>query len=144
MDTKRLILVLIILALLGCSPQAIKTNNLENINFNNYAYAICIGSAFDTSEVKEDANRSANGHMEHGNISLDAYQELRDRVDIWLAKNYVSKSGKSLQIMKCNDFYNSGEIQKIYHQYDPCKSRMMKSSFFVNCVLLLLHILAVR
>lgn len=122
METKRLTLVLITLVLFGCSAHVNTTRNMESINFNNYAYAICVGSAFNIKEVKEDANRSANGHMEHGNISLDAYQELRKRVDIWLAKDYVSKSGKSLQIMKCNDFYNSGEIQKIYHKYDPCKS----------------------
>lgn len=122
MDTKRLTLVFIILILFGCSNQVKTTKNLESINFNNYAYTICVGSAFNIMEVKEDANRTANGHMEHGNISLDAYQELRERVDFWLAKDYISKKGKSLQIMKCNDFYNSGEIQEIYRKYDPCAS----------------------
>ncbi len=122
MEIRRLITIAMISTLIGCTANKGNTKNLENINFYNYAYSICIGSSFNANEVKEDANRSANGYMEHGNISLDAYQELRNRVDVWLAKDYMSKSGGSLQIMKCNDFYNSGEVQEIYHKYDPCKS----------------------
>lgn len=122
MDTKKLILLLIVFNLFSCSTYNGRTANLENINFFNYAYTICIGSAFNDIEVKEDANRSANGYMIRGNISLDAYQELREHIDTWLSKNYISKSGKSLQLMKCNDFYNSKEIQIIFNKYDPCKS----------------------
>ena len=51
--------------------------------------------------------------MEFSHISLDANQELRDSINVWSAKKYPSKSGESLQLMKCNDFYNSGDIQKI-------------------------------
>lgn len=122
MEIKRLSLVLLSIYLSGCSAPVKNNQNLESRAFSDFAYTICIGSAFESKEVKEDANRSANGYMEHSNISLDAYQELRNQIDIWLSKNYDSKSGKSLQIMKCNDFYNSGEIQKIYNKYNPCIS----------------------
>lgn len=122
MEIKKLIFILTILNLYGCTTNVNRPANFETINFYNYAQSICIGSAFNIKEVKEDANRAANGYMESGNISLNAYQELRDRVDVWLAKKYISKTGKSLQIMKCNDFYHSGEIQGIYQKYDPCKT----------------------
>jgi hypothetical protein len=123
MEIRKLALILVAGSLTGCSTSTSKEENLETINFHKYAYSICIGSAFNSNEVKEDANRSANGHMEHGNISLDSYEELRMRIDSWLAKHYESKSGKSLQIMKCNDFFYSGEIQEIYDKYDPCVSK---------------------
>ncbi len=123
MEIKKLSLIFSALLLSACSIKSTKTSNLESINFHKYAYAICIGSAFKNNEIKEDANRSANGHMEHSNISLEAYQELRNHIDIWLAKKYHSKSEKSLQIMKCNDYFYSGEIQNIYNKYDPCKSK---------------------
>lgn len=123
METTKLVLILVGGVLIGCSTSGKNSANLESINFHKFAYTICIGSAFNSSEVKEDANRSANGHMEHGNISLNSYEELRLHVDNWLAKQYQSKGGKSLQIMKCNDFLYSGEIQAIYNKYDPCSSK---------------------
>lgn len=122
MDIKKLISIVVVLGVLGCSGGSVKRETPESINFLNYAYAICIGSAFDVDVVREDANRSANGYMQQGNISLEAYQALRSKVDSWLAKEYPSQSGGSLQIMKCNDFFNSGDIQKIYIEHDPCKS----------------------
>lgn len=122
MGIKKLIVAVVIFNIIGCATNINNPRSLENINFYNYANTICMGSAFTDNEIKGDANRSANGYMEHGNISLDAYQELRDRVDIWLIKDYMSKSGGSLQIMKCNDFYNSGDIQEIYQKYNPCRS----------------------
>jgi hypothetical protein len=122
MGIKKIIIAVMVFNIISCATGIKNPRNLENINFYNYANAICIGSAFNDNEIKKDANRSANGYMEHGNISLDAYQELRGRVDVWLAKDYKSKSGGTLQIMKCNDFYNSGEVQEIFQKYNPCKS----------------------
>ena len=122
MDIKGLGVIVLLPVMAGCSMTKIKQASPEEINFKKYAYAICIGSAFEADEVKSDASRSANGYMEYGNISLDAYQELRERVDYWLDKPYLSKSGGSLQIMKCNDFYHSDEISNIYMKHDPCRS----------------------
>lgn len=136
MEFSKLALVLVVGTLIGCSTNGKNTENLEVINFHKFAYTICIGTAFESSEVKEDANRSAGGHIEHGNISLDSYDELRLRVDKWLAKKYRSKSGKSLQIMKCNDFLYSGEILEIYNKYDPCISKegwLDKEDFIRQC-----------
>jgi len=98
-------------------------NYNENELFHNFAYSICIGSAFDTQEVKSDANRSANAYIQFGNISIEAYEEIRNKVDSWLKKEYKSKSGKSLQVMKCIDFINSGEVEKVFSKYDPCKNK---------------------
>jgi Type VI secretion system (T6SS), amidase immunity protein len=139
METRRLKIlgILIIEALL---PNISFASNIREYKekqlFLNYAYSACISSAFKSKEVKADANRSASGYIEFSHISFDAYQELNDSIKIWLAKKYSSKSGKSLQLMKCNDFYNSGDIQKIYNKYDPCKSKsswLDKSEFTVRC-----------
>lgn len=134
MEISKLAMILVGGALIGCSTTGKNIENLESINFHKFAYSICIGSAFKSNDVKEDANRSANGYMEHGNISLNSYEELRLRIENWLAKQYQSKSGKSLQIMKCNDFLYSGEIQEIYKKYDPCisKDRWLDEEDFIK------------
>ncbi len=123
MVVKKLVLLLLVIKLVSCSSPTQKMFSAEERNFYNFAYTICVGSAFEDLAVKGDAGRSANGYIQFGNIELDAYQELRERVNFWLAKEYKSKQGGSLQLMKCNDFYHSGEIQEIYLRYDPCKNK---------------------
>lgn len=95
----------------------------EKLNFKNYALAVCLGSAFKSDETTSDFNKSANGYMERGNMSLEAYEELRDLVDKWLVKNYPSKHGGQVNSAKCFDLYHSSELTKIFNQYDPCHSK---------------------
>jgi len=123
MGIKKLVFFVIFMFLSSCSHVGNINKNNESLLFHDYAYSLCIGSAFKSEEVRADANRTVNRYLQFSNISSDAYQELRTSMNVWLAKYYKSKSGESLQIMKCNDFFNSGEIQTIYKKYDPCLSK---------------------
>ncbi len=111
----------IILIIFSFSSLASTKDYSEEQLFQNFAYAACVASAYQSKEVTADANRAASGYLEFGHLSLDAYQEIQKRINTWLEKKYISKSGKSLQLMKCIDFYHSGDIQKIYKKYTPQK-----------------------
>ena len=106
---------------LSCAKNIREYNESEI--FQNFAYSICVGSAFESEEVKSDANRSANAYIQFSNISLESYEEVRKKADSWLARDCKSKSDKSLQLMKCIDFINSGDVQEIFVKYDPCKNK---------------------
>lgn len=121
MNCRKQIPLGIILIIFSFSSLASTKDYNEEQLFRNFAYAACVARAYKSKEVTTDANRAASGYLEFGQIPLDAYQEIQNRIDIWLAKKYISKSGKSLQLMKCIDFYHSGDIQKIYKKYTPQK-----------------------
>ena len=93
--------------------------------FANAAFAICMGQAFSSRLVVEDAQRTASGYLEYAHMPFAAYLELQNQVERWLNKAYPSKSGGSLQLMKCIDYYNSGDIRSIYNKYDPCADRKL-------------------
>ena len=93
--------------------------------FSNAAFAICIGQAFRTKPVVEDAHRTASGYLEYSHMPFAAYLELQKQVGFWLDKKYPGKSGGSLQLMKCIDYYNSGDIRSLYNKFDPCVDRIL-------------------
>lgn len=125
MEARKLVYTLLTLSFLLPSISCAK--NIREYNeselFHNFAYAACVGSAFESDEIKSDANRSASAYMQFSNISMDAYEAIRKKVNNWLSKNYMSKTGKSLQLMKCIDFVNSGEVQAVFNKFDPCKDK---------------------
>lgn len=106
----------------SCSSVAEKAVTSEHETFNDYATAICLGTAFDDNAVKADFNKAANGYMERGNMPLEAYEELRVLVNSWLQKDYPSKRGGQVQSAKCFDLRGSGELRALYEQYNPCSS----------------------
>jgi len=123
METRLIIFAsaIILLAL----PGFLYAKNIRDYNekelFYNFSYSICIASAFDVEEVKSDANRAASAYVQFGNISIEAYEDVSNKANTWLKKEYRSKTGKSLQIMKCIDFINSGEVEKVFSKYHPRK-----------------------
>lgn len=122
MVIKKLITLTLLSFILSCSQNNFKNTSEEN-NFLNYALSICLGSAFENEITKSDFNKSANGFMERGNMPLEAYEELRTLVDIWLQKNYPSKHGGQVNSAKCIDFYVSNDVQLVFGKYNPCKSK---------------------
>lgn len=92
--------------------------------FRNFTFSICIGAAYEGASEKMESNvaQAANGYREYSNISLEAYEEARSIVNKWIKKDYSSKHGGQVEIMKCIDLYNHIELKQIFEKYNPCKS----------------------
>lgn len=122
MDVKRLGFIAAIFQIVACT-QTKDFVKKEQTYFENYALAICLGSAFEDDRVKADFNKSASGYMERGHMSIEAYEELRSAVPGWLKKDYPSKHGDQVNSAKCFDFYRSSELAEMFNKYDPCRSK---------------------
>jgi hypothetical protein len=91
--------------------------------FKNFTLSVCVGSAYRDPVVLQDANNAANAYMQQGNLDLDVYEKTRTLVDTWLARQYRSKHGGSLQLMKCIDLVKSNELELLFSAQSPCNSR---------------------
>ena len=109
----------------GLASQRIDWLLLKNyVNlFENYALAICLGSAFEDDQVRADFNKAASGYMERGHLPIEAYEELRGAVQVWLQKDYPSKRGGQVNSAKCFDFYRSRDLAELFEKHDPCRSK---------------------
>lgn len=119
MDIKRLIPTACFLLMQGCTS-AQNQENMELTNFRSYALATCLGAAFKDPAVQSDFNKAANGFMERGHMSLEAYEELRAVNLTWLEKDYPSKHGGQVNSAKCFDLFKSPEVLNLYNKHDPC------------------------
>ena len=124
MDTKKLIFFGLTYFSLSCSS-ALSTSSFKSASeetlFKNFILASCIGHAYEDSDSLEIHVGSAlNGYREFSHISLEAYEEGRELIEEWLKKDYKSKSGEQLGIMKCIDLYNHSDLDKLFSKFDPC------------------------
>ena len=83
----------------------------------NYALSSCIAEGYQSKDVVNDASAGANGYMELGSLGFDAYNEAAVLGRKFLAKEYLSKSGEKLILMKCIDFYHSKELDRVARKY---------------------------
>lgn len=127
MDIKKLIsiLALSMLSNIALAETHLFKNASEEILFRNFTLAICTGMAYEkeSKQLATDVGRSASGYREFSHIDLEAYEESRKLVSKWLAKDYQSKHGGQIDLMKCIDLYNSKELKDLFIKYDPCKNR---------------------
>ncbi len=124
MGIKKLTVVsILLLGLSACASQGLIKESNEEILFKNFVMSICLGTSFTDTIVASDANKAANGYMEFGNMPIEAYEESRSTVDTWLSKDYSSKAGGQIEIMKCIDLYRSAELKKLYNKYSPCSTK---------------------
>jgi len=126
MGIKKLSYLLLLLLLpISCNADnhAFKTAS-EEVLFKNFALSICLGMAYTDLSKKftNQASSAANGYREYSHISLEAYEEARAVVKKWLKKDYKSKQGGQIQLMKCIDLYNHSDLRNIFAKYNPCKS----------------------
>jgi len=126
MGTKELtfigFMVIFISSCASLSPSNKPGTPREQVLFENFIFSICLGTAFNDTKVAVDTNKAANGYMQHGNMPIEAYEASRVVVDSWLDKEYLSKSGGQIQIMKCIDLFRSQDIKVLYEKYTPCTS----------------------
>jgi hypothetical protein len=119
---KRIILLFMIFLSLKCFAQvADKITNErlidERIKLKNYAFCQCLRhlSKSDSLLIKDG---SAASYFETGAYNIYAYEMIDSITKNINLKSYKSKEGKTLIIMKCLDFYNSKELDKIIEELD--------------------------
>lgn len=100
-------------------------DDTERVKFKNFTLAVCMNMAYGESSdtLLNEASLAANGYREFSNIDLNAYDASRNLISKWLNKDYTSKSGGQINLMKCIDLYNSPDLENIFSKYDPCKSK---------------------
>lgn len=83
----------------------------------NYALSACISDAYQAPEVVKDANAAASGYLELGTFPIEAHQEAIALAQAFLKREYFSRSGERLMLMKCIDFYHSKELDQLVRRY---------------------------
>lgn len=83
----------------------------------NFALSTCIAHGYKSDEVVKDSLAAAGGYLEIGHLAFEAYEEAASLGKKYLAKDYQSKSGEKLILMKCIDFFHSKELQQIATKY---------------------------
>ena len=83
----------------------------------NYALSTCLADGYKSEEVVKDAAAAARGYLEFGELPLEAYTEATLLGRKFLSKEYKSMSGEKLILMKCIDFYNSKELDRLAKKY---------------------------
>jgi len=117
MDVKVTLSILLLL-LTGCA--SVKADN-ENYSakeyFKNYALSTCIADGYQSQETASDAAAAARGYLELGDLPLEAHTEATLLGREYLKREYKSKSGAALVLMKCIDFYHSDELEALYQKH---------------------------
>lgn len=73
-----------------------------------FALARCLGAAF--QQIRAEADAAAGGYVETGSAPFEAYAEIDALAVGFLERDYPSKSGSDLSIMKCFDLLESDEL----------------------------------
>lgn len=90
-------LLLVILILYACtSTEKYRIVEDKNSLLVEYAVAYCLSKSYPGTDYSLDATYVAGSYLQKGDSGLDKYFE----------KNYISKQGKNLVIMKCIDLFN--------------------------------------
>lgn len=123
MGIKKLTIILACIFTCSCAFKHDINPVLEQTAFKKFTLSICLGTAFKEKGIKSDANKAANSYRIKGNMPPEAINDSRELVDNWLKRNYLSKSGDQIQIMKCIDLYESKELLNMYKKYTPCNNK---------------------
>ena len=117
-----------ILLLTGALPVYAKPINKQSDSelAKNYAFARCIANAYKSPEIKEDASNVAGGYLQFGDFSMEYAQAASELSKKWLRKKYSTSRPMTMQLMKCIDFSQSIDLQKLIKKY---KSSVQDSVF---------------
>ena len=83
----------------------------------NYALSTCIADAFQNGPSAEAAAAAARGYLALGSYPLEAHTEATVLGREFLKRDYQSKSGADLSLMKCIDFYHSAELDRLVEKF---------------------------
>lgn len=118
MAFKIITLFTIVLTLTSCNVVAKNTSKYSPKEFfKNYALSTCIADGFESKDVVSEAAAAARGYLELGEYPLEAHTEATILGRQFLRKEFKSKSGAKLTLMKCIDFYHSQELEELAKKY---------------------------
>jgi hypothetical protein len=83
----------------------------------NFALSVCISDGFKSDEVVKEGSAAAGAYLELGGLPLEAYEEAEGLGKKFLAKDYPSKHGQKLTLMKCIDFFHSKDLEQLVRKY---------------------------
>lgn len=98
-----------------------KAANSAVQQLKNYALSTCIADGGLGDDTAKDAAAAARGYLEFGDLPLEAHTEATLLGRQFLAREYKSSSGAKMVIMKCIDFYNSPELEKLSLRYSDAR-----------------------
>ncbi len=104
---------IITLLAIMCSSCAVATPKVGHDNEVKYAVSYCLSKAYEGSDFSKDAAHISGAYLQKGNYGLDMYESIRDFVDAYTQKRYVSKHGKNLNIMQCVDLSVSSDLSSV-------------------------------
>ena len=77
----------------------------------------CIADGLQTGKAAEYAAAAAREYFEHGGLPIEAYTEATLLGRKFLSKEYKNIYGENLVFIKCIDFYNSKELDRLAKKY---------------------------
>lgn len=78
-----------------------------------YAVSYCLSSAYPESQFSKDASYVSGAYIQKGSRGLHIYESIRNFVDSYISKKYISKHNKNLVIMQCVDLSTSHELEQL-------------------------------
>ena len=101
-------------SLLVCSSTVLAQPQALDINHEvKYAVSYCLSSAYPESQFSKDASYVAGAYIQKGSRGLHVYESIRDFVDSYMNKKYISKHNKNLVIMQCLDLSTSHKLEHL-------------------------------
>lgn len=94
----------------------------EAERLQDFALARCVARAYAAKEVREDAGAVAGAYVEQGGSDMEAYAAIDRLVQAQLEKDYPSKSGAKLQLMKCIDLQRSKALEEMIREFTSLKT----------------------
>ena len=90
----------------------------ERLKLKNAAFCACMGQGSMLMKKAMEDDGSVAGYVELSDYGMDAFDAVFKAASVYADTVYRSKYDKSLTVMKCLDFYNSSELQKLVEKYD--------------------------
>jgi hypothetical protein len=95
-----------------------KKVEFERQKLKNAAFCSCLAASLPKTDSTIIKDGSAAGYFETSEYSLLAFESIDSIANVFAQKAYTSKHSKPLNIMKCLDFYNSIELEKLIQSLD--------------------------
>ncbi len=109
----RIIFFVPIFFLASCASVHVKNTTPEMNNGLKYGVAYCLSKTYPNTEFSSDSQYISGSYIQIGSYGIHVYESIRDYIDIYLQKKYVSKHNKNLDIMQCIDLLESRELKDI-------------------------------
>lgn len=83
----------------------------------NWALSFCLASTFKPGIAQQDALSTAGAYLEAGNQPIEAYQEVTQLIQKFLARKYTGVTPSEFNTKKCIDLYHSPELALLIKKY---------------------------